>query len=389
MDVAEALGAVAFAPGAVVSVGRRGPTVQTRHQADGRVVAMKVGRALGSARERRSFTDQAGVLVHLLPLAHVAPVVDAGLSPNGSPWLVTPWYGGASVAEGLRQGPLPIAEVVEAARNAVAALAALHQVGLLHANLTPSAMLRDAYGEVWLDGVALATLTPDTASSESGLAPAHVPPEVLEGSPWSAAGDVWALGSCLHTMTAGRPPWAQAASRGTVALLLGMATGAPPGLVRTDVPSWLAALVGACLNLDAAERPDPEAVRACIEREDPSPAATFLPRSAANQPTPQQSIMDEGRPLGSSYVLMSPSARGPAARCGGAAGDGTVAPSRSRCFVPSWAPTPRRWSASCGSEPRSSASNTRTWSGSLTSSPRATPWPSSWTSSRAPTSAAC
>ncbi|MGH9061127.1 MAG: protein kinase domain-containing protein, partial [Acidimicrobiales bacterium] len=218
------------------------------------------------------------------------------------PWLVTPWYDGASVAELLRQGPLPVADAVEATRHAAAALAGLHQAGLLHANLTPAAMLRDAHGEVWVDGMALSTLAPD-GSAGAGVPSAHVAPEVLEGSPWSAPGDVWALGSCLHTMLVGQRPWARTAPQGTVALLLAMATGEPPGLGRPEVPPWVAALVAACLAVDPEGRPTAVAVLAGIEHQVRSPSDTLLP---AETLLPRAAPEPEGRPLGSSYLLLEP-----------------------------------------------------------------------------------
>lgn len=317
LDAAETLGAPAYTEAEVVGAGRRGWTVRARRLIDGRRVALKVGSRLGSERARRRFMDDAAVVEGLPALPHVAPVVAAGSSADGLPWLVTPWYDGGSVAGRLKQGPRPLPEAVEAARRATTAVAALHRAGLLHANLTPGCLLFDAYGEVWLDGMALSTLAPDTPDSTTagasspgigplgaGPAPAHLPPEVLEGEAWSGPGDVWALGSCLHTMLAGQPPWNQVAQRGTVDLLLAMATGQPAAPARTDVPVWLGALIEACLAAHAAERPSAEAALAEIERHDPSPSPTVTtgPVGAVEH----RAGGAEERPLGSSYMLIEP-----------------------------------------------------------------------------------
>lgn len=286
--------------------------MRARRRLDGRPVALKVGSPLGGERARRRFVDDAEVLRRLPALPHLAPVLAAGSSQSGAPWLVTPWYDGGSVAERLRRGPLAVPEAVEAARQAATAVAALHREGLLHANLTPACLLFDAYGELWLDGMALSTLRPDTSPPGSrppgagppvGTSPAislpgaepappHVPPEVLEGGAWTGPGDVWALGSCFYTLLAGQPPWTQVAQRGAVDLLLAMATGKPAALARPDVPAWLGAVVDVCLAANTAER------------HEPSPSPTVTTGTVAIAEGRAGGV--EGRPLGSSYVLIEP-----------------------------------------------------------------------------------
>jgi serine/threonine-protein kinase len=312
VDPATVLGAPEFADGEVIGFGPRGYSVRARRLTDGRLVALKVGRPLPSDRARRRFTEDAAVLQRLPALAHVAPVVAAGvtsgglsgrvtsggLSGHGSSWLAAPWYEGGSVADRLAYGALTVSDVVDIARQASAGLAGLHRAGVLHANLTPASLLRDAHGDTALDGMALPSLGPDRAAAGSGPAPAHVPPEVLEGGPWTVAGDIWSLGSCLHTALTGKPPWSRPAQQGTVALILAAATGEPAGLPRPDAPAWLTALVAACLCGNPAERPtSAEAILARIESEEPSLAVTLLPPATGDV---------EERPLGSSYLLVEP-----------------------------------------------------------------------------------
>lgn len=300
VDGAVLLGSSEVTGGRVVAGGHRGVTVRAK-RADGTDVAVKIGEPIRTGRARRRFLDELAVVRGLDPGGHIVPVVGGGVGPWGHPWLVTPWLADGSVADRLaRGGPLPSAEVARVAGEASRGLADLHRQGVLHANVTPANLLCGAGGEVQLDGMALASMGPEDVRSGGGsvladAAPSHVPPEVLEGGPWTPAGDIWALGSCLHTLLSGRPPWAREAQSGRTALVLAMATGRSPGLRPVDVPAWMSQLVDACLTVEVTARPpDATAVgdRARGEPDDRTETAS-MPPLALN-----------GRPLGSSYLLL-------------------------------------------------------------------------------------
>nr|MDQ2839381.1 serine/threonine-protein kinase [Actinomycetota bacterium] len=294
------LGSSDVTGGRVVASGHRGVTVRARRQ-DGTDVAIKIGEPIGPGRARRRFLDELAVLRGLDPGNHIVPVVGGGVGPAGHPWLVTPWLADGSVGDRLaRGGPLPSADVARVGRDASRGLADLHRQRVLHANITPANLLCGAGGEVLVDGMSLASFGPQdvrrgVGSGAGEAAPSHVPPEVLEGGPWTPAGDIWALGSCLHTLLSGRPPWAREALSGRAALVLAMATGRSPGLRPAEVPAWMSQLVDACLAVDAAARPaDAAAVgdRAGAEPHDRTETATLAPLDL------------NGRPLGSSYLLL-------------------------------------------------------------------------------------
>ncbi|MBO0715656.1 MAG: protein kinase, partial [Acidimicrobiales bacterium] len=295
-DPQRLLGTDAYGPGEVAGHGRRGPTLRVVRRSDGLRVAVKVGPPLDGDRPRKQFLEGAGTLRSLYALPGLARLIDFGVGPGGLPWVARPWYDGPSAEESLVSHNLRVGEVTEAGRSAAAALAALHARGLLHANLTPGCLLRDSHGDWWVDGVAIEGLGPVSGGRPDEPPPSHVPPEVLEGSPWSVAGDAWALGSCLSTLLSGTPPWARQAAQGRASLLLAMTTGQADPPARPDLPAWLADLVASCLRPDAAARPTLAEVAAAIERASPVEPATAQPAARA----------EEGRPLGSSYLLDAP-----------------------------------------------------------------------------------
>ncbi len=294
VDLEALLGRPELVDAEVVAVSSRRTTVRARRRQGGSFVAVKLAPPLVSRRAQRRFLAEVGVLLRLAPSPHIVPVLQAGVGAGGTPWLVSPWVAGGSLGDRLdHTGPLAVDVVVETAVGAASGLAVLHQQDVVHGNVTPRNLLWE--DRTLLDGMALPSLAP--APHTAGPAPHHVPPEVLEGAPWTALSDVWALGSCLYTLLAGQPPWARGVSDGVTTLVLAMATSGPPPLHRTDVPPWLVELVGACLAVEPTGRPgSPEAVEAWVRRARPDTALTLAPSS----------LDVEGRPLGSRYLLLEP-----------------------------------------------------------------------------------
>ncbi len=319
VDMAAWMEAAGLLEPLVVGSGRRGITVRARRSSDGAAVAVKIGAPVRNTPARKRFLESLAAVRGLTADAHLVPVLDGGITADRRPWLLTPWMDGGSLADRLGSGgPLPVVAAIDAGRDAAQGLCALHRQGLVHANLTPANLVQDAHGNVRLDGMAVAGLEPDDIPA----APSHVPPQVLEGGSWTVAGDIWALGSCLYTLLMGQPPWAPQAGGGATEMILAMAAGPPPRVVRAEVPGWLAQLVSQCLSIDVAGRPgDAEAVLALLDRHGQNGAGSLSPlptgRSQATLPPeatrpPDAAVgavaaySDEGRPLGSGYLLLVP-----------------------------------------------------------------------------------
>lgn len=301
VDLGATLGWPGRLTGKVVGQGRRGATVRAR-QDDGTEVAVKVGPPLRNDRARRRHAEDTARLRALEPGRRLLPVLAGGVGPGGHPWQVTPWVAGGSLADRLVQGPLNAGEVADVAAGVGLGLDDLHRQGVLHANLRPGNLLVGDDGSVVLTGMAVSgdpdpagpSAPPALAGPDPAGRLAHLPPEVLEGRSWTAAGDLWALGSCLHTLVSGRPPWAREAEGGAAAAVLGMATARPPGMRPAATPAWLSKLIDGCLAVDEARRPaDGATVAAMAAQRVDDRVDTLLP------PSPQV----EGRPLGSSYLL--------------------------------------------------------------------------------------
>jgi serine/threonine protein kinase len=295
-DLVRLIGDDRYQDGRVVALGRRGPSIGARRSSDNAAVVIKVAPGPTRGADRRAFP---GAAERRFALDHpaLAQAADWGVGPDGRAWVVVGFHPAGSLAD--REEATPVDRVRAVALDVAGALDALHQAGLLHANLVPANLLANSDGKtVVVDGSSLPGLAPILAD---GQALVHLPPEVLEGRPWSTAGDVWALGSCLHTLLRGQAPWGDAVGRGPVELLLSMSTEPPARTMRADVPAWLDDLTAACLSIEVDGRPTAGELLDRLRRgPGPTRAPTEFHQAATTTDRP------EGRPLGSNYVLLEP-----------------------------------------------------------------------------------
>jgi LCP family protein required for cell wall assembly len=170
-----------------------------------RPVAVKVDdRTLDTEVERRRFLGEAKAAGNLSGHPGIVTVHDAGILPDGRPFLVMKLCSGGSLTSWLRpetrQSPERICSV--GARIADA-LAVAHAQGMLHRDVKPANILIDSYGNPGLADFGLAAPEP---GSDAGMTVAYAPPEVILGESPSAAGDVYQLAATLYALLAGRPP---------------------------------------------------------------------------------------------------------------------------------------------------------------------------------------
>lgn len=185
--------------------------------------------------------------------------VYAGGCDDGHHYLAMEYIeGGNNIKDLLEaQGPLPIADALNYARQAAEGLAAIHQAGIIHRDIKPGNLLLNAQGRVYVTDYGLAkslgrdqsqlTLTPMIM----GTFP-YISPEQCETGEATPSSDVYALGITLYQMLTGTHPYG---ARNARALLKEIAAGAPPlRKLRPEIPAEVAAIVERMMAPDLERR---------------------------------------------------------------------------------------------------------------------------------------
>ena len=151
--------------------------------------------------------------IHILArLSHpnVARVIDAGHTPEGSPYLVMEFVDGSPITTHCDVQRLTIDRRLSLFRTVCSATQHAHQALVVHRDLKPSNIFVTQSGEVKLLDFGIAKLLePDERTADQtrpelrALTPAYAAPEQLRGEPVTTAADVYVLGMVLYELLSG------------------------------------------------------------------------------------------------------------------------------------------------------------------------------------------
>jgi serine/threonine protein kinase len=116
--------------------------------------------------------------------------------------------GGGSLQHRIREGPVPLNDVVQTVERVADALDYAHRHGIVHGDIKPSAIAYSADGHVYLTDFAFAYRALHGADGPALGAPAYVAPEVWDHQPLTAAADQFALAVVAYYAIAGSLPFA-------------------------------------------------------------------------------------------------------------------------------------------------------------------------------------
>ncbi|MFE2278759.1 PQQ-binding-like beta-propeller repeat protein [Streptomyces sp. NPDC059454] len=217
---------------------------------------------------------------------YTAAVVDA--DPRAAvPWLATAYVPAPSLEEIVNEcGPLPAQAVRWLAAGVAEALQSIHGAGLVHRDLKPSNVLVVEDGPRVID-FGIASGVSNTRLTMTNVAvgtPAYMSPEQAKDSrSVTGASDVFSLGSMLVFAATGHPPFHGANPVETVFMLL------REGPDLEGLPDELRPLIEACMQMEAAGRPNPADLQAQLAphlfgsgSDDSGTASAWLPERAVS-----------------------------------------------------------------------------------------------------------
>jgi len=203
-----------------LGAGGMGEVYRARDGKLNRDVAVKVlPEAFVSEHERLArFQREAEVLASLNHpnIAHIYGIEDGGETTG----IVLELVEGQTLAERIAEGPLPLDEALELAKQISEALEAAHALGIVHRDLKPAniKITPDGVVKVLDFGLAKALAPGEGPDSDTSLSPtlsqgtamgtilgtaAYMSPEQAKGKTVDARTDVWAFGVVLYEMLAG------------------------------------------------------------------------------------------------------------------------------------------------------------------------------------------
>jgi len=213
-------------------------------------------------REARAAVRMKGV--------HVAKVLDVGALDDGTPYMLMERLEGADLSAVVERGGwLPLATAVDYVLQTCEALAEAHALGIVHRDIKPSNLFLTTGVDgspcikVLDFGISKATNAIDATRPDFGLtqtqtvmgSPQYMAPEQMRSSRRvDGRTDIWALGTIMHELLTGTPPFSASSMPELFAMIL---QDPAPRLRdrRADVPAALDEIVLRCLEKSPDARP--------------------------------------------------------------------------------------------------------------------------------------
>lgn len=266
---------------APLGAGGMGEVYRARDTRLERTVAVKVLPShLSDDPDLRQRFEREAKAISSLNHPHICTLHDVG-HQDGTDFLVMEYLEGETLADRLRRGALPIAQVLSIGMEIADALDKAHRQGLVHRDLKPGNIMLTRSGAKLLDfGLAkpaaapartavAGPLTPSTPtmSVATGIAPAspltqkgqivgtfrYMAPELVQGSEADARSDIFSFGCVLYEMTTGRRPF-DGKSQFSVLTAVLETEPEPASAIQPLIPPVLSHVIEICLFKDPEAR---------------------------------------------------------------------------------------------------------------------------------------
>ncbi|MFF2059998.1 protein kinase domain-containing protein [Rhodococcus qingshengii] len=223
-----------------------------------RTVAVKVLTADLDEENRLRFFREQRAAGRMTGHPNVVNVFQAGITSNGRPFIVMPYFAQDSVDTRIRNhGPLRLNDVLRIGVKIAGALEAAHRLGILHRDVKPGNILITDYGEPVLSDFGTAHFAGgfETGTGVVTGSPAYIAPEIVAGESPSSAADVYGLGATLFAAVTGHAAFERRSGEQLVAQFLRITSGPAPDPRAYGIAEDVGVIIEGAMSADPQSRP--------------------------------------------------------------------------------------------------------------------------------------
>jgi serine/threonine protein kinase/tetratricopeptide (TPR) repeat protein len=241
----------------ILGEGGMGAVYKSRDIELNRVIALKVIRPeLASNPEILQRFKQELILARQVTDRNVIRIFDLG-EASGMKFITMEYVEGQSLYQILhKQGKLPVPEALEIMRQMLSGLAAAHREGVIHRDLKPGNIMRDAQGRVVVMDFGLARSLVGDGMTRTGTMMGtmeYMSPEQAQAKELDARSDIFTVGLIAYELLTGKMPYHADSVVASLPKRM-QERAAPPSDWDASIPQPVSDLVSRCLERDPAER---------------------------------------------------------------------------------------------------------------------------------------